>query len=321
MFHRIRGSLANHLQVDWGAKPIWQTPLPARIYDGETLHLFATFAEKPESLPKLTWEIKGSPASAQPEIISQTSDPNLPRLGGANQMRLAAAKEEALALALKYQLVSEQSALFLVHLREEDKAAGLPALQQVPQMYAAGHAGLGRVRTEQKMPATRNSAGDMWFRTRPPAGGTDRRNRLAKRYESINLDGDNFDIPAYLRHSVDDPIRTPREILDYFNQEATASSDFSKILAQVVKFTENSDLNKFLAKTAQEESLPSEQTWAVFLNWLIYRLKDAGAYGPSRQALRLLRAQLSPMAEDDKARLENAFMKQHPTVSLETWNI
>jgi len=41
---------------------------------------------------------------------------------------------------------------------------------------------------------------------RPPksgSGGTSRRNRLAKRYESIHLDGDNFDIPTYLRHSAD----------------------------------------------------------------------------------------------------------------------
>ncbi|GHV56256.1 cell division protein FtsZ [Deltaproteobacteria bacterium] len=33
--------------------------------------------------------------------------------------------------------------------------------------------------------------------------GEARRNRLAKRYESIRLDGDNFDIPTYLRHSPD----------------------------------------------------------------------------------------------------------------------
>jgi hypothetical protein len=30
-----------------------------------------------------------------------------------------------------------------------------------------------------------------------------RRNRLARRYESIQIDGDNFDIPTYLRHSAD----------------------------------------------------------------------------------------------------------------------
>lgn len=38
---------------------------------------------------------------------------------------------------------------------------------------------------------------------RPPISGTARRNRLAKRYESIHVDGDNFDIPTYLRHSAD----------------------------------------------------------------------------------------------------------------------
>lgn len=35
------------------------------------------------------------------------------------------------------------------------------------------------------------------------ANGAARRNRLAKRYESIQLDGDNFDIPTYLRRSAD----------------------------------------------------------------------------------------------------------------------
>lgn len=40
-------------------------------------------------------------------------------------------------------------------------------------------------------------------RPRTTASGTARRNRLARRYESIHLDGDNFDIPTYLRHSAD----------------------------------------------------------------------------------------------------------------------
>ena len=40
-------------------------------------------------------------------------------------------------------------------------------------------------------------------RPRTSASGTARRNRLARRYESIHLDGDNFDIPTYLRHSAD----------------------------------------------------------------------------------------------------------------------
>ena len=40
-------------------------------------------------------------------------------------------------------------------------------------------------------------------RPRTLVSGASRRNRLAKRYEAIHLDGDNFDIPTYLRHSAD----------------------------------------------------------------------------------------------------------------------
>lgn len=38
---------------------------------------------------------------------------------------------------------------------------------------------------------------------RTATNGAARRNRLTKRYESIQLDGDNFDIPTYLRRSAD----------------------------------------------------------------------------------------------------------------------
>jgi Ca-activated chloride channel family protein len=145
MFRRMRGPQTNKLSIDWGSVPIWQSPLPLSIFDGDTLHLFATFAETPTRKPTLSWDADGKTESASPEMITGTENRDLARLGAAQRMQTLG-KPEALAMALKYQLVSDQSSLFLVYLREgEDKVTELPEIHQVPQMMAKGSHGFGSV--------------------------------------------------------------------------------------------------------------------------------------------------------------------------------
>ncbi|MDR2673465.1 MAG: VIT and VWA domain-containing protein [Opitutaceae bacterium] len=150
MFHRMRGGAAVRVRVDWGAAaPLWQSAPPRALYDGETVHLFAQFARPPEQAPQLCWEAGGAAHSLRAGTISAApaSGDSLPRLAGAQRMAEAASDTEKEALALQYQLVSEHTNLFLVHVREgRDKAAGLPDLRQVPQMLAAGWGGAGTVR-------------------------------------------------------------------------------------------------------------------------------------------------------------------------------
>ncbi len=58
--------------------------------------------------------------------------------------------------------------------------------------------------TQRREPTAREAQPErVSTRARAAANGAARRNRLARRYESIQLDGDNFDIPTYLRHSAD----------------------------------------------------------------------------------------------------------------------
>ncbi|MDR3077705.1 MAG: VIT and VWA domain-containing protein, partial [Planctomycetota bacterium] len=118
MFKRMRGAGAGKIRIDWGAEPLWQTPAPIRIYADETLHQFASFAQKPAQPPVLSWEVEDQARSARAESVSQSTNPDLARLGGARRMAMADSPETALQLALKYQLVSQQSVLFLVHERE-----------------------------------------------------------------------------------------------------------------------------------------------------------------------------------------------------------
>jgi hypothetical protein len=104
--------------------------------------MFALFDKAPDTLPELTWDVGGHTNRAVPAEISRTDNPDPARLAGAVWMETAVTKEESLSLALKYQLVSRQTALFLVYLRDgEDKVTELPQIHQVPQMMAFGSHG------------------------------------------------------------------------------------------------------------------------------------------------------------------------------------
>ena len=73
---------------------------------------------------------------------AQTSD-TLPRMAAAARLATLT-KAEALALALKYQLVTDQTNFLVIHQRADaDKASEMAKLHQVPSMLAAGWGGAG----------------------------------------------------------------------------------------------------------------------------------------------------------------------------------
>lgn len=137
MFHRMRGTMAKNINIDWHEKTLWQSALPRSIYDGETIHAFALVHKRPETAPVLRWEAEGRQMSAQAKAIGQSENHDLCRLGHYWQLG-DCKKKEAVALALEYQLVSKYTSLVLVHEREDKIDAPL-TVQQVPQMRAHGH--------------------------------------------------------------------------------------------------------------------------------------------------------------------------------------
>lgn len=150
MFRRMRSTRCTQVKVDWGQEVLWQSKLPLTLYGGDTLHLCARLAQMPESAPKLTWVAHDNPmqASAQ-QLQSQASD-LLSRLVASQQIVQVSSgqegQEQTLALALNYQLVTDQTNLILVHVREDDKKAeGLPYLDKLSHMLAAGWGGVGSV--------------------------------------------------------------------------------------------------------------------------------------------------------------------------------
>jgi hypothetical protein len=143
MFHRMRGSAVQKTKVEWDKKPVWQSAIPPYLYSGETLHIAALFDNPPKTPPQLIWQTKGRTEKDVAVTFTKTENSDVARLGGAKRL-LEADENDTLSLALKYQLVCEQTAMFLVYERAE-KLTDLPEIHQVPQMHAAGWGGMGSV--------------------------------------------------------------------------------------------------------------------------------------------------------------------------------
>ena len=207
-FKRMRSVEASKVTVQWPGKPLWQSAVPLRLYENETLHLFAKFRKPPSDVPTLTWTMDRQHFQCKPVEILQRQDETLVRMGGASQMKTAKSAPETTALALKYQLLSQESNLILVHVRSvEEKASSLPELQQIAQMQAAGQDGFGSaVAYAASRPlqilryaadslamsiSDSHSSASVWRGTRTAA---------AQKQDTLANGGmDDYEIPAFLR--------------------------------------------------------------------------------------------------------------------------
>jgi hypothetical protein len=228
---------------------------------------------------------------------------------------------QALELALTYQLVTDQTNLILVHVREEGtKAEGLPELDKVTHMQAAGWGGAGSVlANSHAVQFSRRLSNSMVLASRVSSSAADYGSLSTPtvwRARSVASAGvgviasqgmDDFEIPAFLRKSMDesDPIATSKSGLDptqrKFNRTVRATP-----LAVLENFEESS--KKILAshrfvQSLQAMNLPiglvslvenltvilgaSSKAWAVILQWFVERLSDQITL--SRQSERLLR--------------------------------
>lgn len=229
----------------------------------------------PESAPKLTWVANKKPMHASAKHLQSQSSDLLPRLVASQQIaHLTSLKEstsQALKLALKYQLVTDQTNLILVHVREEDKKAeGLPELSRVNHMLAAGWGGVGSV--EESIAYCRETTAS-----------------------DVNYSMANFDVPAYSRKS---PPRSDRisanksqkttvlVILQTF--EASAQKVFAqqRFVGNLESLELPTELGSFLDNLTVILGARAK-AWAVVLKWMAEHL--SAEITLSRQGERLLR--------------------------------
>jgi len=228
---RMRSAQEVRFAIKWNAiedqhkDHEWASTLPPQLIDGETVHLYARLPAKTEKPPVLICKTlvkdeEQEVSSAKPLSITWDTEGIVARLCAAAQIgELTEGKADtklAKSLAMKYQLVTQHTNLFLVHERaEENKADGLPKLQQVAQMQAAGFGGYGNVIQESRnvdMMVYRSMSmsfedeslgGDYGLLNTPSVWRTNRTQAAAKVDGMASAGMDDIEIPAFLRKQSD----------------------------------------------------------------------------------------------------------------------
>lgn len=273
MFHRMRGKASKNVRIEWGDKPVWQSELPKFVYDGETVHAFALFDNVPKADPVLFWTAGESDYSAKTNGMEKSDNKDMVRIGRSKQMQEVPSNEEKTALALKYQLVSDLTSLILVYERaENEKAKGLPKIQQVPQMPAYGH---GNYQSLNKMGICNAFA--------MTSGGI----------ISMNL------CEPIIRQAPGIADETYDELFTFWKEKIlliTSLAEFINLVKQDKRFA---SIVKELAKLKIATGFPEENVWANFLAKI---LESKGLL--ERHDKRLLNQYL--YSGKDKQKFENA---------------
>ncbi len=274
--------------VSWGDQsPIWETDLPTTVFDQETVHVFAQFAQAPRQAP--TIQIKTGTetfAAFAPLTEANLNTDLLARMGMATRMQVLPA-DQALQAALDYQLVSEQTNLLLVHTRAEDeKAKGLPKLEKIRQMAAAGHSGYGSA----------SNAPDVHYCMSSVA------------YSKV--------MPAFLAAPAnphqEPALYGPDSLVSYVNTFAMDYQDFNDLFTKLDDAWWDAE-SAALLRTIEEVVLHGEYSVAVLLLWLTDDNSPGKIGDLDRHAKRLLRKVIQQIPEQIIEQAFSELMKMGQT--------
>lgn len=147
LVERMRVSRPVKVKFETSDACFWQSKKPSFVTSRSVIHQWVKTKEKPTAIPSLTCMDLLSNDELQtstPKELHWDSSGALARVCAAQQLNDLTDENEIRKIALKYQLVTEFTNLFLVHVRDSnEKASGMPELHQVDAMLAAGWGGFG----------------------------------------------------------------------------------------------------------------------------------------------------------------------------------
>ena len=160
-FKRIYFPKAEDVKVLWPSEPDYMFPAHiGSIYDGDTLHVFGRFKEKPDGNVMLRAKLENGEIFSQEmpmreKSFIETKD-RLPgttaRIAADSEIKAMSDSKEVAAVGVKYQLMTRHTNYLAIDVRAEGKKAkDLPAIRKTPQMLAAGWGGSGTVMESRKI--------------------------------------------------------------------------------------------------------------------------------------------------------------------------
>ena len=277
MFHRMRGSIAKNVRVDWNGETLWQSNAPRFLYDGETVHAFALMRHAPSSAPVLRWETGDGEHGATADHVEQADSQDLFRLGMARRMEEAATPEEQKDIALKHQLVSDHTSLILVYEREDgDKVEGLPKVQQVPQMVTHGHGCYSGLSVCNFI----SDSNTLSFFRRMMKSNPQTETEDSTQNSNVNIES------------------LLASLVSVWKEHMLQSSSVSECLSSVQNDAAYQPVRDFLDSLHKDMGLAMDVLWAVLMQWALERANDGNA--PDRHSMRLINAALSGVSQTDR---------------------
>jgi Ca-activated chloride channel homolog len=296
MFARMRQPRLTTPVVDWNSKPLWQTQLPNTLFGGDTVHAFASFTRPPADdvvLRYAGWEESGTYEARAPLTERSGAGDTLARMAAFMRLRDFEGAERN-ALALQYQLVTEDTSLVAVHqLQDADRAQSLPQTLHVGQMLATGWGGTGTARSGRlRAPAC-------WSRS--------------SGYGRVEGVVDYYDIPAFLRKDAGQVDQQhwevqPEDFLNAIEYRLITSSNEEQPLPTDLKDLQSALPEALFGKLV---ALQGQHAESNIVRALLHALLPlAEALGLSRRLIRLLRNVFRDNAECSNLREAVAELSQ-----------
>jgi len=321
MSNRIRQAASSEIKLEWGQseKLVWIHGNNRAVFFGNTVHVLAGFTTTPKQPPVLSYQLGQSTQRIQVSADKLTHDlfnQSLPRLGAAQRLK-ALPKGDKIALALQYQLVTEDTNCLLVHVRaEQEKAEGLPELQKIAQMQVAGWGGAGTVHDSTKVYAHkavvfRQAAGSSMLNSAPiqdfmPSHDAFDipkvfRNDRSAAASKLVVDEDYYEIPEFLRKQTDsvtprerkkDPL-TPEQIIQIANHTLERKSNLAPFIRELQDKELSKDLLVLIEKIGNRSS--HEDAWIIVLSWILFKLENKIKWNErTKETIEALATQIDP---------------------------
>ena len=349
MLQRMRSTRSTSVQIAWQEEVLWQSTLPKQVFSEETVHVFAKLKAKPESAPTLTWIAGQEEHSATAPSLTQQSADTTARLVAGVRILATTDEAEATELAIQYQLASKYTNLLLVHIRaEEEKAEGLPKLEKISQMRAAGWGGFGYVDTSRRSTVLYSrsmmvsacaapSKSSIAYNSLavPSVWRTNRTQTTAKVQALSQADFDNYEIPDFLKKQAgggndfgdirfsptvifNEDEFSPDDMLRKFNELAVETNDFSHITFELMDPIYEGEVWTVLCNASGADG-HVDHYWACLLDWLSKNVK--GIVSLNRHALRILHAELAKLDDPSQQKAHVLFAKSFANIAVNSWGL
>ena len=325
MISRMKAQRTKNVTIDWGQKPSWQSNLSKQLFANETRHVYAILKTKPELPPAISWETASSKFNSQPSIIDWSNDAVVPRLVAGAELQVSTEEKYASDIALKYQLISNYTNLILVHVRDdEDKAEGIPRLQKIRQMQAAGQSGFGTVL--QNISYMKSSVHDSSVNV--PSVWRTRRVDTSVSDSLLSIqDSENYEIPAFLRKPEEpsaadrkaaaNSLITPKELIEKINELATSTHSFEEIVRTLDLENKLELISNLCLRIVSDD----QSRFATGLAYLITYIDAHLNSSPMliRHAIRLLKSSCSKLSAQEESLAPDIIKSFLPELTLDDW--